>query len=54
MKRNVIFWAIDSEGIERTSKPRQLARPEQTQIWAKLNHWLSTEQVQKIGYYKEQ
>lgn len=54
MKRNVVFYAIDSDGQERTSKARQLARPERTKIWAKLNYWLSTEQVQKIGYFNEQ
>lgn len=54
MKRNVIFYAIDSEGKQRTSKARQLTRPEKTKIWAKLNHWLSTNQVQKIGYFNEQ
>lgn len=53
MKRNVIFYAIDSEGKQRTSKARQLTRPERTKIWTKLNYWLSSELVIQIGYYFE-
>ena len=53
MKRNVVFYAINSDDVKYTSKPRQLSRPERTKLWSKLNYWLLTDQVKKIGYYNE-
>lgn len=54
MKRNVIFYAITAAGDEIKYEPRPLVKPERTKLWSRLNFWLLTEQVQKIGYYNEQ
>jgi len=49
-KHKVTLFFIDHNGIKNVYRPRLLAYPKRSKLWARLEFFLLTDQVKTIGF----